>query len=198
MCNLYRLAVPAIKVAGMFSVELEQQSNAGGEVYPGYPGLVLVNEKLTTMVWGFPLQLRGKNGQLLKPKPINNTRDDKLESPFWRASFISRRCLIPMQAFAEAEGNKGAKTRTWISLPENDVFTCAGVWRDSAEWGRSYSLMMTDANDALNTVHDRMPVIVDAADRERWLGAGPEEARTLCKPYAKSLSIDRTGQAWAG
>jgi putative SOS response-associated peptidase YedK len=198
MCNLYRLVVPAAEVARMCGVELEQQSNAGGEVYPGYPGLVLADGKLATMVWGFPLQLRGKNGHLLKPKPINNTRDDKLDSPFWRASFFSRRCLIPMQAFAEAEGDKGVKTRTWIGLPDTDVFTCAGVWRDSAEWGRSYSLMMTDASEPLNTVHDRMPVIIDAADRERWLGATPDEARTLCKPYAKPLRIDRTGQAWSG
>lgn len=198
MCNLYRLVVPAAELARMCGVELEQQSNAGGEVYPGYPGLVLADGKLTTMVWGFPLQLRGKNGQLFKPKPVNNTRDDKIDSPFWRASFTSRRCLIPMQAFAEAEGEKGCKTRTWISIPGADVFTCAGVWRDSSEWGRSYSLMMTDANDELSTVHDRMPVIIDTADRERWLAASPDEARTLCKPYARSLSIDRTEQAWSG
>lgn len=182
----------------MFAAELEQSSNAGGEVYPSYPGLVLAEGKLITMVWGFPLRRRGRSGQPLKPKPINNTRDDKLDSPFWRASFTSRRCLIPMQAFAEAEGEKGRKMRTWIGIPGSDVFTCAGVWRDSAEWGRSYSLMMTNANDALNTVHDRMPVIIDAADRDRWLAASLEEARTLCKPYAGPLRIDRTEQAWSG
>ena len=198
MCNLYRLNAPAAEIAHVFAADLEQSSNAGGEVYPGYPGLVLAGGKLITMVWGFPLQRRGKTGQLLKPKPINNTRDDKLDSPFWRASFTSRRCLIPMQAFAEAEGDKGSKTRTWISIPDTDVFTCAGLWRDSAEWGSSYSLMMTDANDEMNTVHDRMPVIIGAADRDRWLAASPEEARKLCKPYAKPLIIEQTSQGWSG
>jgi hypothetical protein len=31
------------------------------------------------MVWGFPLVLKGKGGQALKPKPVNNARVDKLD-----------------------------------------------------------------------------------------------------------------------
>lgn len=182
----------------MFGVELEQPSNAGGEVYPGYPGLVFAEKKLATMVWGFPLQLRGKSGQLLKPKPVNNTRDDKLDSTFWRTSFVSRRCLIPMQAFAEAEGDKGRKTRTWFSVPGSEAFTCAGIWRDSAEWGRSYSLIMTAASEQVHTTHDRMPLIIDEQDREQWVGGSPDAALALCHSYRSDLLIDRTGQPWSG
>jgi putative SOS response-associated peptidase YedK len=47
------------------------------------------------MNWGFPLIMTGRNGQKLKPKPVTNARDDKLNTAFWRASFESRRCLIP-------------------------------------------------------------------------------------------------------
>jgi hypothetical protein len=68
------------------------------------------------MIWGFPLQLKGKHGQPLKPKPVNNTRADKLGSNFWYNSFEQRRCLIPLTAWAEAEGPTRAKTRTWLSL----------------------------------------------------------------------------------
>jgi hypothetical protein len=67
------------------------------------------------MTWGFPLLLKGKSGQPLKPKPVNNAREDKLGTAFWRASFERRRCLIPVTAWAEAEGAKGAMTRTWYS-----------------------------------------------------------------------------------
>jgi hypothetical protein len=42
------------------------------------------------MVWGFPLVLKGKSGQPLKPKPCNNTRADKLDSFMWRYSFEER------------------------------------------------------------------------------------------------------------
>ena len=61
------------------------------------------------MTWGFPLTLKGKSGQPLKPKPVNNCRTDKLDSFMWKYSFQERRCVIPVTAFCEAEGEKGAK-----------------------------------------------------------------------------------------
>src|SRR5690606_27736565 len=129
MCNLYRMTRSVDEVAQLFGVELPAPSNAGEEVYPGYPGLVIAEGSLRTMAWGFPLALKGAKGQTLKPKPVNNTRSDKLDSFMWRYSFQERRCLIPVTAFAEAEGPKGSKTRTWLSVPAEPVFACAGIWR---------------------------------------------------------------------
>jgi len=82
MCNLYRMSKSAAEVARLFGVELMQGSNAGEQVYPGYPGWVVGLNHMKTMHWGFPLTLKGKSGQPLKPKPVNNTRSDKLSSPF--------------------------------------------------------------------------------------------------------------------
>jgi putative SOS response-associated peptidase YedK len=45
----------------------------------------------------------------------------------WRYSFAERRCLIPLTAFAEAKGEKGAKTCTWFSLPDKPIFAVAGI-----------------------------------------------------------------------
>ncbi|MES2493786.1 MAG: SOS response-associated peptidase family protein [Pseudomonadota bacterium] len=86
------------------------------------------------MTWGFPLALKGKQGRPLKPKPVTNAREDKLHTAFWSDSFEHRRCLIPVTAWAEAEGEKGRMTRTWHSLPGNTPFAVAGVWRPTAEW----------------------------------------------------------------
>ena len=145
MCNLYRMNRSAAEVASLFGASAADRINIGENVYPGYPGLVLASGGLSAMTWGFPLNTRGKSGQPLKPKPINNARTDKLETGFWRASVETRRCLIPLCAFAEAEGPKGAKTRTWFTLPEEPIFTAAGVWRVSAEWGRVFAMVMTEA-----------------------------------------------------
>jgi len=82
-----------------------------GEVYPGCSGLVVAHGELRSMVWCFPLTLKGKNGQPLKPKPVNNARTDKLDGFMWRSSFEKRRCLIPVSAFAEAQGEKKAPRR---------------------------------------------------------------------------------------
>ncbi len=82
---------------------------------------------------GLPASPEEHTGQPLKPKPVNNTRTNKLDSYMWRHSFAERRCLIPLTAWAEAEGPKGGKTRTWLSLPDADPFAVAGICRSSDE-----------------------------------------------------------------
>ena len=105
MCNLYRMTKNADEVAKWFdAIAAAGGANFGEEVYPGYPGLVVAEGQVRQMNWGFPLVMKGKNGQKLKPKPVNNARTDKLDSFFWRYSFGERRCLIPLSAWAEAQG----------------------------------------------------------------------------------------------
>lgn len=186
----------ADEVARLFSAAVGKVGNAGGEIYPGYPGLVVAGGELRSMTWGFPLVMKGKNGQPLKPKAVNNTRADKLDSGFWKPSFQQRRCLIPVTEFAEAEGEKGAKTRTWFALPDEPVFAVAGIWRDTAEWGPAYSMIMTEACIHVADVHDRMPVILEQCDWSDWLDGPPDHARLLCRPYPELMVVNRTTELW--
>lgn len=118
MCNLYRIKSANEEIARLFGVE-NAVGNAAEEVYPGYSGLVVAEGRLRSMVWGFPLpQISKRTGEPLRPRPVNNVRSDKLHSFMWRYSFEERRCLIPTTAWAEAEGPRGAMTRTWLSLPD--------------------------------------------------------------------------------
>lgn len=145
----------------------------------------------------------------LKPRPVSNARADKLDSFLWRDSFAKRRCLIPLTAFAEAEGEQGAKTRTWFSLPPGDaapegVFAAAGLWRDTPEWGLAYTMVKTEACLHVADVHDRMPVIVARTDWSDWLGVedgaqrhrAPDAAGPLCRPYPELMVVERTGERW--
>ena len=197
MCNLYRMTKGKDEVAAWFeAVQALGGANFGEEVYPGYPGAVVAEGQLRQMNWGFPLVLKGKQGQPLKPKPVNNARTDKLDSFFWKHSFVERRCLIPVTAWAEAEGPKGSKTRSWMSLPDSELFACAGVWRSSDEWGDCYSMVMTDAAGVAADVHTRMPVILAPETCEAWTDGSPEAARELCVPWSGEIAIDRTAQPW--
>lgn len=97
MCNLYRMTAPTEAVAKLFGTPVEQGANYAAEVYPGYPGLVVAVGQVQAMIRGFPLVLKSKRtGLPLKPKPVNNTREDKLRTAFWRDNFAERRCLIPV------------------------------------------------------------------------------------------------------
>ena len=193
MCNLYRLSKGPAEIAKLFGGIADPPGNAGESIYPGYPGLVMALGRVRQMTWGFPLAMKGKSGQPLKPKPVNNARTDKLDGGFWRPSFQARRCLIPVTEFCEAEGEKGAKTRTWFSLPGEEVMAIAGVWRDTAEWGPAYSMVMTEACVAVAAVHDRMPVILQRETWSDWLDGPPDDARLLCQSYPAEMIVRRTG-----
>jgi putative SOS response-associated peptidase YedK len=196
MCNLYRMTKGPAEIAKLFGGLADQPGNAGESVYPGYPGLVFAEGRVRQMTWGFPLALKGKSGQLLKPKPVNNARTDKLDGFMWRYSFQERRCLIPVSEFCEAEGEKGAKTRTWFSLPGEEVFAVAGLWRDTDEWGPAYSMVMTEACAHVEGVHDRMPVILQRETWADWLDGPRDAAKLLCQPYTAGMTIRRTSDPW--
>lgn len=184
------------EVAQLFGAQGDVGANFGEEVYPGYPGLVVTGGTARTMTWGFPLTLKGKQGQPLKPKAVNNAREDKLSTPFWRDSFVKRRCLIPVTAWAEAEGPKGRMTRTWYSLAGTELFAVAGIWRSTLEWGDVYSMVMVDGCQQMADVHDRMPVVLAPDDWPRWFEAEPDEAFALCCPCPHLLTVERTEQPW--
>jgi putative SOS response-associated peptidase YedK len=157
---------------------------------------VVAEGEARVMTWGFPLALKGKSGQL-KPKPVNNAREDKLGTAFWRASFERRRCLIPVTAWAEAEGVKGAMTRTWYSLAGEDVFAVAGIWRPTEEWGQAYSMVMVDGCAQMADVHDRMPVVLARMTGNSGSAGTQAEAFALCQTCPSELEVERTPERWA-
>jgi putative SOS response-associated peptidase YedK len=196
MCNLYRLSKGPAEIAKLFAAQADPPGNAGEMIYPGYPGLVVAEGRVRQMTWGFPLAMKSKSGQRLKPKPVNNARTDKLDGGFWRPSFQARRCLIPVTEFAEAEGERGSMTRTWFALPDHEVFAVAGIWRDTAEWGPAYSMVMTEACVHVQGVHDRMPVILQRETWTDWLHGPPDDVRLLCQPYPADMTVRRTADLW--
>ena len=187
----------------------EAPFNIGSEiVHPQSPGLVVRQENgkriLGSMIWGFPLILAdakaraAAKGVAVKPKPVNNTRTDKLGSGFWnRWTDPAHRCLIPLKAYAEAIGTKGSMTEAWMTVPDQDVFAVAGLWRPSVEWGDCYSMIMTDAAGDAATVHSRMPVILSPANHALWLGQPMPDALGLCQPWQGVLNVNRTEKLWA-
>ena len=197
MCNLYRLDQSVAEIAKLFDIDGNLNANVSSNVYPASNGLVIESGKLRSMTWGFPLaQKSKKTGKPLKPKPVNNARTDKLDTFFWKHSFAERRCLIPLSAFAEAQGRRGSMTRTWMSLPNDEVMTCAAVWRDSDEWGPCYSMIMTDASEQMHPIHNRMPVILPPEERDQFIKGNEDEAKAVCAPFAGKLEIDQTDEPW--
>ncbi len=203
MCNLYTARKSAAEVASWFNAKIPAAFNSPDETVPGYPGMVVREEAghriLQSMTWGFPLPQKSKRtGLPIKPLPVNNVAD--LTKPMWRgiAPKTRWRCLIPVTAFAEAEGEKGRKTRTWFSVKGQELFAWAGFWRESVEWGPVYTGLMTDCNDAIRPVHDRMPVLLHLDEHDSWLHGTIDDVIAFqyrCFPN-ELIEMQRTNDPW--
>ena len=53
----------------------------------------------------------------------------------------------------------------------------------------TFTIMTTDANEAVARIHDRMPVILPMDAIDTWLTAPPDEACALLKPYAGPVEL---------
>lgn len=115
---------------------------------------------LVTMRWGFERKGLG---------PINNSRSDKLDSPMWKESFETRRCLIPVAAFYEWSGPKGQKRTHRFTSPNDGWFLMAGIWEDSETLGPCFSMITTQANSTVGKIHHRMPAILTDAEVDAYL-----------------------------
>jgi putative SOS response-associated peptidase YedK len=67
--------------------------------------------------------------------------------------------------------------------------TFAGLWDEWKDKGagealRSCTMLITEPNDFVAEVHDRMPVVLEAKDFALWLSEG---GSTLLKPAANDL-----------
>lgn len=198
MCNLYRMTRTVAEVANLFSAKPAEGLNAAADVYPGYKGLVIAGGEVRAMTWGFPITLIGKRGQPLKPKPVNNARFDKLGT-YWKrwADNPAQRCLIPAERYAEAVGERGKMTLTWLSVRDAPLFAWAGFWRRSDEWGDCFTSVMTDCDPGLSEIHDRAPVILEPGEWETWLTAPLADlARFDCALPAHRMEIEATATPW--
>lgn len=204
MCNRYKPGERET-IRQLFKASLFREVNEGPAiVHPKDPGWVvrLVDGEhvLDQMTWGFPVYLRGKAGQPLKPKPVNNARFDKLGG-FWKrwADTPAHRCLIPATAYAEAVGPAGQMTTTWLSVKDTPMFAWAGLWRETDEWGTCYTGVMTDNAPELRSIHDRSPVILRPEEWSTWLTAPLADLFQFDRPWpATATVVDATRILWKG
>ena len=70
-----------------------------------------------------------------------------------------------------------------------EPFAFAGLWdvwkEPDGGWLQSYSIITTDANELMESVHNRMPVILHPRDYDRWLNDYDESRPPidLLRPY---------------
>jgi len=104
---------------------------------------------------------------------INARSETVSEKPSFRDAFKYRRCLIPTTGYYEWGHKSKNKQPYYIKMRDDMLFAFAGLWEHwkSGEEGEieSCTILTTDANDLMQPLHDRMPVILNPEDYDMWL-----------------------------
>jgi putative SOS response-associated peptidase YedK len=186
-------------------VDRRRPAAAGPDTVPGgsdtdtVPG-GSVFRQLGTFRWG--LVPSWAKDPSVGNRMINARADSIQQRPAFRSAFARRRCLVPADAFYEWQvppvagvpggpASKRSKVPWAVRRRDGQPMAFAGlweVWKDRGGEGallRTCTIITTEANDLLAPIHHRMPVVLPAADWDRWLDPDNEDLDalgTLLKP----------------
>ncbi|HEB85717.1 MAG TPA: SOS response-associated peptidase [Gammaproteobacteria bacterium] len=127
---------------------------------------------------------------------INARADTVADKPTYRDPFKRKRCLVPSTGFYEWKREDDQKIPHHIRLPDGELFAFAGLWDHWDKEGAgfdSYSIIVTGANETMQPIHDRMPVILNPAQYNTWLNNkhfNRAQLESMLVPYARTLKVN--------
>jgi len=119
---------------------------------------------------------------------INARGETVATSPTYREPFKRRRCLIPASGFYEWKRIDPKNKQPYaFDLSNGNLMAFAALWdgwKDPAnnKWLQTFTIITTDANELMASVHNRMPVILHPSDFDRWLSRDETDRPTVDLP----------------
>lgn len=156
---------------------------------PSQDALTILNDKsnkriLQPLKWGM-IPSWSKDGKGF----INARCETAADKPTFRTSFKSKRLIIPADGFYEWKKEGKQKQPYYFRQNNGKPFALAGLydtWRVGDEKITTFTILTTDANEIMNPIHNRMPVILLEEDYDEWLDVNQsdkEKLSRMLKPY---------------
>lgn len=130
-------------------------------------------------------------------KMFNARAETVDEKPSFRKAFRARRCLIPASGFYEWKQEGARKQPYRIGLPGRAPFAMAGLWEcwqpPEGAVVESCTILTCGPNAFMQTMHNRMPVILEPASFDQWLQPVVEHVdafKALLVPFAGIMAAE--------
>jgi len=124
-------------------------------------------------------------------KMINARAETVAEKPSFRSALKRRRCLVPATGFYEWKRQGNLKQPMYIRVEDQEIVALAGLyehWQDpEGNELMSYTIITTTPNSLMESIHDRMPVILPREAEDQWLDSSlddPLKLLPLLIPYS--------------
>jgi putative SOS response-associated peptidase YedK len=114
-------------------------------------------------------------------------------TPAFREVIRTRRCLVVVDGFYEwKRDGKRPSQPYFIHRPDHAPFALAGVWdrwvsRDG-EVVESAAILTQAARPPVDAIHDRMPVVLEPAEWDRWLDPSVADVASMLEPRSPALA----------
>ena len=121
--------------------------------------------------WGLiPHWARDRKG----PLNINARAETVATRPTFRDSLRRKRCILPAGGFFEWGPKAAGRRPYYVTRTDLRPMAFAGIWAswrnsETRQWTRSCAIITTCANDAIASIHTRMPVILEPQHWDLWL-----------------------------
>jgi putative SOS response-associated peptidase YedK len=193
MCGRYTLATPDEVIAELFDLPEPPCLAPRWNIAPTQPVAVVRTgdtgeRELASLHWGLiPSWAKERS---IGARMINARAETVADKPAFRSALRARRCLIVADGFFEWQKAGPRKQPHYVRMRDWRPFAFAGLWERWAPGQEqpveSCVIVTTTPNEVLAPIHDRMPVILAAADFARWLDPETRDAAaalTLLRPY---------------
>jgi putative SOS response-associated peptidase YedK len=186
MCGRYTVQVDMVEVHRRFKVALDELYQKNYNCAPTENLPVITNkspEKLNYFHWGLiPFWAKDRK---IGFKMINARAESLMEKTFKNA-LEKRRCLVVADGFYEWKTEGKTKQPYRIVVKESPLFAFAGLWEYNKDLNiSSFTIISTTANELVEPIHDRMPVILRPEFEKKWLDTDidPMEIQDMLQPY---------------
>jgi len=194
VCGRYALTIdPGDLQAAFPEFSFPAQGAPRYNIAPSQPILALPNDETNQanfFVWGLiPSWAKDPS---IGNRMINARAETLFEKPAFRSAYKYHRCLIFANGFFEWQAQKGVKSEVpyFIRLKSGMPFTFAGLWEhwqspDGSEV-QSATIITTEPNELMATLHNRMPVILHSNTYTQWINPtpqSPDRLQNLLVPY---------------
>lgn len=154
-----------LRLMGAQNRRLPEAAKRSGEVNPTDAALVLAPSKdlspgAFAMRWGYRLP----DGHLV----INARSETARSRPLFADGMRRRRCAVPVSGYIEWDRSGTTRRKYKVDGGTAEPLFLAGLYRP-AEKGTEFTVLTRSPSDAVAALHDRMPVLLRAAEATAWI-----------------------------
>ena len=192
MCGRFYVDDETMREIQKIARKIDRMNSGSRDVHPSESALVLkktgkdiVAESLR---WGYE--------SFQKSQVIFNARTETVkERPMFRFDYETHRCVIPAGKFYEWKRLGAKQKEKYDFFVPGEVLFLAGIYHKDPG-GDRFTVLTKPAEGCMSEVHDRMPLIIEAGDINKWLFSLEDADHLLDHHFVRLQKTKSSGEEY--